>query len=168
MDYNWETFTLKIDIESSKENIFRLLSTQEGLEAWFLRSAKAFRSGKLVDKKASIKQDDKYEWLWHGYPDEVLEKGAFLDVNQEKSISFTFTGGKTNDMYVEILISPYKNKFLVTLNQYSIPNDEEHKSLFHLGCSKGWTFYLTNLKSVAEHSYDLRNKDIELTNMVNA
>lgn len=36
-----------------------------------------------------------------------------------------------------------------------------------LGCSNGWTFYLTNLKSVYEGGLDLRNKDEKLSAMIN-
>jgi len=52
--------------------------------------------------------------------------------------------------------------------QENIPTDEKAKVSWHLGCATGWTFYLTNLKSILEGGLDLRNKDELLTNVVNA
>jgi hypothetical protein len=37
-----------------------------------------------------------------------------------------------------------------------------------VGCQLGWTFYLTNMKSIAEGGIDLRNRDIDFKNVVNA
>jgi len=57
---------------------------------------------------------------------------------------------------------------VVELWQENIPGDEDSKVNLHMGCTKGWTFYLTNLKSILEGGIDLRNKNISLKNVVNA
>jgi hypothetical protein len=57
---------------------------------------------------------------------------------------------------------------IVELVQENIPEDDNGKHNWHLGCKTGWTFYLANLKSLAEGGIDLRNKDENLKNMINA
>ena len=37
-----------------------------------------------------------------------------------------------------------------------------------MGCLEGWTFYLTNLKSVIEGGLDLRNKNLDIKGVINA
>jgi hypothetical protein len=37
-----------------------------------------------------------------------------------------------------------------------------------VGCGEGWTFYLTNLKSILEGGVDLRNKEMKLKNVINS
>ena len=54
------------------------------------------------------------------------------------------------------------------LTQEKIPLDEESKVNYHLGCMEGWTFYLANLKSILEGGIDLRNKNVNLTKVINA
>ena len=49
--------------------------------------------------------------------------------------------------------------------------DREHETEqqhFYIECGKGWTFYMTNLKSILEGGLDLRNKNINLKQVINA
>ncbi|HEX4852001.1 MAG TPA: SRPBCC domain-containing protein, partial [Puia sp.] len=69
---------------------------------------------------------------------------------------------------VTISISSEQGETLVILEQDHIPTDEESKAYFHIGCTKGWVFYLTNLKSILEGGIDLRNKNLALQDMINA
>jgi hypothetical protein len=55
---------------------------------------------------------------------------------------------------------------IVELVQSEIPIDEEGMHYYHLGCKVGWTFHLTNMKSIFEGGKDLRNKDVELKNVL--
>lgn len=52
------------------------------------------------------------------------------------------------------------------LVQAKIPTDEISKVRLHLGCQNGWTFYLTNLKSIMEGGLDLRNKNVNIKRVV--
>lgn len=46
--------------------------------------------------------------------------------------------------------------------------DEKEQQHFYIECGKGWTFYMTNLKSILEGGLDLRNKSINLKQVINA
>jgi hypothetical protein len=67
-----------------------------------------------------------------------------------------------------ISITEHQGQHIIQLTQENIPTDEESKINFYLGCQTGWTFYLTNLKSIFEGGKDLRNKNEGLTNMLNS
>ena len=38
----------------------------------------------------------------------------------------------------------------------------------YVDCSYGWTFFLANLKSVLEGGIDLRNRNVDIKNVVNS
>jgi len=48
-----------------------------------------------------------------------------------------------------------------------LPDDEAGVKHF-VEDSRGWIFYLTNLKSVLEGGLDLRNRKVELKNVITA
>jgi hypothetical protein len=54
------------------------------------------------------------------------------------------------------------------LIQDRIPSNADLSHHLYVLCGEGWTFYLANLKSILEGGIDLRNKNIELTQLVNA
>jgi len=47
-------------------------------------------------------------------------------------------------------------------------NNESEQRYFYIGCGKGWTFYMANLKSILEGGIDLRNKNAAIQNVINA
>src|SRR4051812_48552301 len=146
-EHDWSRFLLRIPINADLKKIYYSFTSQEGLEAWFLRKA-AFTSseGKSRDPHQNIAPGDKYEWLWHGWPDDMVEKGDVLDMNGKDHFSFSF--GKAGR--VTITLKNEKEQIIVELLQDQIPTTEEGQVYFHLGCTKGWLFYLTNLKSIME------------------
>jgi len=163
-DYDWSRFVKRVSIRSDVKTLYHACATQEGLEKWFLRKAEFYRSGKLKLSSELVQQGDEYEWYWHGWTDETVEKGVILAANGTDKLKFTF--GKAGD--VVIIIKPEQGELLVELTQENIPLDDYSRQYFHLGCSAGWTFYLANLKSVLEGGVDLRNKNVALHNMVNS
>lgn len=162
-DHDWSRFFLRIPIKADKDNIFQSFTTQEGLESWFLRKA-AFTSQEGKSKKPTerIAPGDRYEWLWHGWPDETVEKGEVIEMNGKDRFCFTF--GKAGR--VTIALKNERGQNMVELLQDQIPTTEEGQVYYHLGCTKGWMFYLTNLKSILEGGIDLRNRDVELKNVI--
>lgn len=170
MEYDWSAFNLRINILNEPAAVWEYLATPGGWESWFLRQCLVERGHLSLNGDAVICPNDRYEWLWHGYPDEVCERGTFLSVSALHDVRFTFTGGRENNMEVSITLEALAGgkETLVVLNQTNIPLNEEARILFHIGCMKGWTFYLTNLKSLAEGGLDLRNKAVQLKDMVNA
>ena len=139
--------------------------TAEGLEHWFLRKA-AFKdaAGNLRAPGDILQEGDTYEWLWHGYPDSVMEKGTVLKANGKDRFVFTFS------LKSPVTISIYQEagETIIQLVESDLPTDEETRLQHFVGDSKGWIFYLTNLKSVLEGGLDLRNRKEELTDVITA
>lgn len=161
----WSSFTLRIPIKANVQTIYEHWATRDGLESWFLRKAEFTRPDGIVRHKGSAaKQGDRYEWLWHGYGDDVVEKREVLEANGKDLFQFTFSGGCT----VTISIFKELNSTIVELKQENIPLDEEPANNLCLNCSNGWVFYMTNLKSILEGGLDLRNKDVSIKSVVNA
>jgi uncharacterized protein YndB with AHSA1/START domain len=163
--YDWGKFTRKININASVESIYDAWTIPELLERWFLRDASFKRSNDtLREKMLHINKGDKYTWMWHGHGDDIVEKGEVLIANEKDKLQFSFTGGGI----VTVDIGDAMGETIVMLTQDKIPTDDKGKVSYHLGCLTGWTFYLTNLKSVMEGGIDLRNKNPALVNMVNS
>src|SRR5690242_17340488 len=155
-EYNWKIFTKRITINREKEIIYRAWTTQAGLENWFLRLAE-FRKpdGRLRDRNEQVQQGDKYKWLWWGYDDSVVEEKEILETNGEDMIRFSFSEG----CIVTVTIKEEHGENICELVQRMPMDDERDQQYFYIECSKGWTFYMTNLKSILEGGIDLRNKN---------
>lgn len=163
--YDWSTFTRKININAPISAIYDAWTVPNLLERWFLRHANFLRDKKqLPDTMGHVTTGDKYEWYWHGYGNDIVEKGEILEANGTDKIVFSFTGGGI----VTVNIGDAFGETVVMLTQDKIPTDDKGKTDFHIGCLTGWTFYLANLKSVIEGGLDLRNKNPALKNMVNS
>ncbi|HEY0680449.1 MAG TPA: SRPBCC domain-containing protein [Chitinophagaceae bacterium] len=163
MQNKWSEFRLRVNINAPIGTIYNAWSTGDGLTSWFLRKA-AFTATGGNSKRGSeaVEQGDQYEWLWHGYPDSIVEKGKILSANGKDKISFTFSLGCP----VTISIYPQSDESIVELVESNLPTDEVNMLKHYVGDSKGWIFYLTNLKSVLEGGLDLRNKKLELTDVI--
>lgn len=162
---NWTSFTLRIPVNASPEKLYWCWSTREGMEYWFLRLSE-YKSKDSVHLKPEekVQPGDTYRWLWHGWPDETVETGTILGANGTDFFRFSF--GKAGNCSVRIYREGESQ--LVELIQEDIPDTEEGKQYWHLGCKTGWTFYLSNLKSLLEGGIDLRNKNGQLKNVLNS
>ena len=67
---------------------------------------------------------------------------------------------------MNISIYSQHGETIVELVESNLPTDDETMLKHYVGDSKGWIFYLTNLKSVLEGGLDLRNKKNELTDVI--
>lgn len=163
-EYNWNKFVKRINLNASIQDIYNAWTTQEGIEKWFLSKAEFTNiEGNLREKTAEIQANDNYKWYWFGFPDYV-EDGKVLATNGANALSFTFSGG----CIVEIAVKKENEEVICELTQTMPQEKDEEKQSYFIECSKGWTFYLTNLKSVLEGGLDLRNKNNNLTNVVNS
>jgi uncharacterized protein YndB with AHSA1/START domain len=164
-DYDWSKFTRKININASMEAIYDAWTIPAQLERWFLREANFKRSNEtLRENFLHVHKGDTYAWRWHGFGDDIVEKGEVLIANETDKLQFSFTGGGI----VTVDIGEAMGETIVMLTQEKIPTDDKGKVNYHIGCLTGWTFYLANLKSVLEGGLDLRNKNATLANMVNS
>ncbi|RTY86320.1 SRPBCC domain-containing protein [Flavobacterium sp. GT3R68] len=164
-NYDWSKFTQRIPIKATIQEIYDYWTTQEGMEKWFLRLSEFYTSEKsLKNPTTPIQKGDTYKWMWHGYSDEVVEYGEILEANGLDLLQFTFA----EQCIVTMKIFGESEETIMELSQENIPTDDQSKVRFHLGCSNGWTFYLSNLKSILEGGIDLRNKNDKLKRMVNS
>lgn len=163
--FSWSSFSLKIPVATSIEKLYWCLATQAGLEYWFLRSS-IFKTkiGAVIHHEEYVSPGDSYTWLWHGWTDDVVEKGSILHANNKDEIAFSF--GLAGDVTIRLI--PADTYTMVELVQDQIPDDEAGRHHWHLGCKTGWIFYLTNLKSLLEGGIDLRNKDATILQVLNA
>lgn len=151
MAYDWTHFTIHIYCNKPVDEVFKMWATPSGLERFFIESAKHLNSEKMVKNQNELAEPgDHYYWKWiHGYK----LSGEILEVTDKPSISFTF-----GDMAVKVDVTDIGDKTLIKLHQYNISDKtEENKVHDHLNCRSCWVFYLTNLKSVLEKGYDLRD-----------
>lgn len=158
--YDWTKFSLKIPVKAAISDIYDYWIYPHKIETFFLEQANFYAAGILKNSSEAIAIGDTYSWKWYG--SDMIAKGEVLAVNGETSIQFTFFGCK-----VTVEIYEYEGEHLVELTQENIPTDEKSKVDIHLGCTRGWTFYLANLKSILEGGIDLRNSNERLGDVVN-
>jgi uncharacterized protein YndB with AHSA1/START domain len=163
--HDWTQFTKRVTVHASVEKICRAWMTREGIESWFLRSAETTKAdGSIRESRDLIQSGDDYLWRWYGWGDEANLRGKILTANGIDQFQFTFH----DPMVVTVRIVNESMTNIVELTQQFIPNDEDSRSNFFVGCGEGWTFYLANLKSVLEGGLDLRNRDSAIKRVINS
>lgn len=169
MEYDWSMFRLRITTQATVQQVYDALSSQQQIEQWFLRSAifsKATGGQRLPDEK--VQPGDSYHWLWYGYDDFAKETGEVFMANGSNHFGFTFGYTLAKPMQVEVTIFQQQGETVIQLVQSNIPTDEKSKASFHIGCMQGWGFYLANLKSVLEGGIDLRNRNVDIKEVINS
>lgn len=164
-NHDWSRFSVRINVNAPADKLYHAWATREGMEYWFLRLSEYKRpDGTPRARDEKVSKGDTFKWLWYGYPDETVEYGNILDCNDRDLFRFSF--GKAGNCTVRIY--PEQDETIVELMQDEIPTDENGMQYYHLGCKTGWTFYLANLKSLYEGGRDLRNKNENLQQVLNA
>ncbi len=160
-NHDWSQFNKRININATKEEIMNAWTSQENLERWFLSSA-VFCEQQTEQKSSAdqIATGDTYRWMWHG-SDDVAE-GDVLEFDGQDRLKFTFLGCD-----VDVAVTVEDGEQVVELTQSNIPLDEDSRMSLYAGYSRGWTFYLTNLKSILEGGIDLRNRNKNLVDVIN-
>lgn len=162
---DWSRFVIRISINEPIEILYHAWATRAGIESWFLRlSEYKNKDGEERAPEEKVQVGDTYKWLWHGYSDDTVEYGQILDLNNKDYFKFSF--GKAGICTVNIKTEA--GEHMVELIQEAIPTDEQGKLNYYVGCKTGWTFYLANLKSIVEGGIDLRNKNVELQQVLNS
>lgn len=163
--FDWTRFTVRVPVNAETGKLYWCWATREGMEYWFLRLCEYKNiSGTVYGPTEYVQPGDRYRWRWHGWPDEVEEQGEILECNGKDHFKFSF--GKAG--HCTVSIKTENGQTLVELEQDRIPDDDEGKHYWHIGCKTGWTFYLTNLKSLLEGGIDLRNREENLKNVINS
>jgi uncharacterized protein YndB with AHSA1/START domain len=160
MDDKWTSFKLAGDYNTDIRSLYEAWATTEGIEKWFLRKANFYTIPRRTrEPEEFIMKEDTYEWYWHGWGDDAVERGQILEANGSDFLKFTFSGGSI----VSVNISSRNSISLVELTQENIPKEDDPAENLFVQCQVGWTFYMANLKSVIEGGVDLRNKKLEVS-----
>ncbi len=159
----WNKFVLRIPINAPKKALYMAWATAEGINTWFLRKCRYWDADGLELSPTTPVQKGTYHWVWHGHSDAVFEKSEVLDSNGLDYFKFGFEG-----CIVTIHIEEKDGYCLLSLTQEAIVFDKNPAENLYVQCGFGWTFYLTNLKSILEGGLDLRNKDMALLGVLNA
>jgi uncharacterized protein YndB with AHSA1/START domain len=163
MELQWSRFKLRVNIRAGIDTIYQALGTPAGLESWFLKKATITDSaGKERQDTSAIQAGDSYEWFWYCWPGS--HKGKILSANGKDIFKFTFSMNSP----VTISIYPEAGETIVELVESDLPTDPESVMKHYVGDSKGWIFYLTNLKALLESGIDLRNKNEEIKDVITA
>ncbi len=156
---DWSSFTVNIPMDIEKDKIVDSWMCQAEFEKWFLKLAEfKTRNGEIRKRTEKIHPGDTYRWQWFGWPESIEEHGEILNPREGEFVRFIF--GKAGIVAVKIVEE--HDQMILRLTQENIPVDEHSKMNFHVGCKTGWTFYLSNLKSILQEGPDLRNKKSEL------
>ena len=162
-DHDFSQFKLRVNIKTSIENAYHAWTTADGLNAWFLGGLVFSDSnGMQRPGDALAEPNDEYTCYFANKPGVVAMKGKVLRANGKDLYSFTFSKGCP----VTITIYAEQGETIVELIESNLPTDEETIKRHYVGDSKGWIFYLTNLKSVLEGGLDLRNRNEDLKNVI--
>ena len=165
MAYNWKEFTRRIPVKAPPKAIYDAWATQQGLESWFLRLAEFTRAdGTTRSKQSHVEAGDRYKWLWYGYDDSAVENNSILAANSWDQLQFSFSGG----CIVTVSVRQEDGETVCELVQQMPMEDEKEQQYFFIECGKGWTFYLANLKSILEGGPDLRNRNVNLKEVINS
>jgi uncharacterized protein YndB with AHSA1/START domain len=163
MARDWSTFTRRITVDYPTRSIYEAWAIPSQIERWFLRSAEYVGfDGAAKHRDREVEAGNSFLWRWHGYLDDVSESGMIVEANGLDRFGFTFT----ENCLVTVTIKDEARTSVVELTQSRIP-DDPNRSIY-VDCSYGWTFYLANLKSVLEGGLDLRNRNVDVQNVVNS
>jgi len=169
--FDWAQFQLGIFVKARPEELYALWTTGHGLGRWFLRTAEfapatgpaprgkraklsPFPEGHVRAEEEACRAGDLYRWEWY-YDGGITGEGRVTQMRPPTRFGVTFG----NEMEVEIGIRKQGPWCELSLRQFKIPDTPQGRWSLHMGCRVGWTFFLTNLKSVAEGGPDLRETD---------
>ncbi len=149
LDPDAAAFTARVFIEAPPPAVFEAWATAEGLCEWLVESAMFTAPGERVPRAdGAARTGDSYQWRWQasGY---VMD-GTVLAAEWPERFGFTFAEAGS----CEVTFTRHGAGTLVALRQAGLPSPATH-----LECRTGWTFFLTNLKSLLEGGLDLRETD---------
>lgn len=152
MAKDWTSFELKIAVKAGIQDMYYAWTQAGQVEKWFLQECIYLRNEAPLTAEETVHTGDTYAWRWHFF--EETEHGEIREANGKDFLQFSFAG----NCLVDVQLEPAGDYTLIRLRQHNIPIDEASQFGIRIGCVEGWTFYLTNLKSVYEYGHDLRNK----------
>ncbi|MCF8243348.1 MAG: SRPBCC domain-containing protein [Melioribacteraceae bacterium] len=160
--YKWTEFKQVEYIKALKDKVFQKWTTSKDITEWFIAEATYSYDDMIRKPDEKIKAGDKYSWtFFQGF----TMKGKILKIDENEFLAFTF--GKKDaeldeDIIVELSFSTDGEKSKIELIQKNMADNEYGHVNHNMSCMVGWCYFLTNLRSLLESGYDLREKDIKL------
>ncbi|MFT4985909.1 MAG: hypothetical protein ACI8U0_001550 [Flavobacteriales bacterium] len=159
--FDWTSFTRKIAVKTDLKTMYDAWTKSGNIEKWFLSNCDYKSGDENILKDQYAEAGMTYAWSWHLW--DPTENGKVNIANGKDHFQFTFAG----DCIVDVRLQEFNDHIIVAITQSNIAEDDKSKQDIRLGCDKGWSFYLVNLKSVYEGGLDLRNKNVEIKGMLN-
>jgi hypothetical protein len=160
---DFSQFKLRVNIRTNIENAYKAWTTTAGLDSWFLgKVVFTDPNGNIREGDSLAQPDDEYSCHFLSNPDTLAIKGKVLKANGKNLYSFTFS----RECPVTISIFTEHDETIVELIESNGQTDEPTVMRQYVSDSKGWIFYLTNLKSVLEGGLDLRNRNAAIKNTI--
>ena len=162
-EYKWTQFRQREYIKATQEEIFTKWATPKGISEWFIKDAEyESRDGKKRKADEIVKPGDKYTWL---FCSGLVMKGKVIDVVPNSIFKFTFgkkEPGSDEDVIVNVDFNEENGVTRITLTQSNIADNEYGRVTYNLSCMVGWSYFMTNLRSIFESGFDYREKDEQL------
>lgn len=140
--HDWSKFVLRVAVKASPEKLFRAWTDDRIVSRWF-----------TVKTVIEPRKNGRIHFQW--LAGDTMEARVIRIV---KNRLFVFPFGRNRER-VEVRIKKDGKGSICELRQSGMKTTDEAKWSMHRGCMSGWTFFLTNLKSVLEHGVDLRSRD---------
>lgn len=131
--------------DASPERMFKYLTDPKDLTKWFLGRA-----------QIKPKTGSSYKFTWRGG---FSHTGRVKKAVPDKSLTLTWPDkikGKVYETQVSFLIAKKGKGCVVKLRHIGFEEGADWLWLFG-AIQSGWAYYMTNLKSVADHGTDLRS-----------
>lgn len=166
---DWTGFTQAIHIRASQTSLWRMLATCQGMERWFLAKAEAWTAdGRAWPSDRELEAGLRFRFSWQGLADAPLitEDDTVLAVEPGQRLRM---GWYQDKGWVDVRLMPLPDgRVTVELEQRMAPTaDFAFLEGAYVGCKEGWSFFLSNLKSVAEGGADLRERAPDRKGLVN-
>ncbi len=162
-DYEWTQFKQKEYIEAPLKEVFLKWTTPNGITEWFIKDAEyESRDGKIREGNEVVKPNDKYIWKFYSG---LVMKGIVLEVVLYSSFKFTFgkkEPGSDEDVIVNVTFNEKDGMTEIELAQGNIADNEYGRVSYNLSCMVGWSYFMTNIRSLFESGFDYREKEEKL------
>ncbi len=153
--YDWTKFSITFYYNAHITRVFRSWTTATGLESFFIERcvfSDVMGNAREVSDRPEV--NDSYSWQFR---QDFSVQGTITGIIDREQFSFTF-----GDMQVDIYFRVVGEQTEVQLVQTGIPTTPDGQVFGHLNCRSCWTFFMTNLSSVLDQNYDLRDQNPEL------
>ncbi|MBE2217919.1 MAG: SRPBCC domain-containing protein [Ignavibacteria bacterium] len=159
--FDLSEFRHSILLSLSSEDVYGFIASSQGICSWFIGEAEFTQpAGRFRLPNENASAGDIFRWKWLG-KNLQIEGEVLYSVEGEV---FEFTFGKS--FIVSVTLKEQNGRTLFTLHQ-SYRDGVQKDDFAHINCCVCWVFFMTNLKSVAEHGIDLRETLADDDSLVN-